>query len=72
MSKIKTAYNINNGKIAIIRALHRLNYDEISKITGYSAGTIKSWFADPDKPGYRKAPDDAYKKLHVKYSMEVE
>lgn len=70
--RIKTEYNINNAKIGIIKTLHRLNYAQISKITGYSESAAKAWLANPKGATYRKAPDDAYKRLHAKYSMEVE
>ena len=71
-NKIKTKHSINNAKILVIKSLHGLTNQDVANMTGYTKGSVSSWFNKPSSPSYRKAPDDAYRKLNSKYSMEIE
>lgn len=68
----KTEYHINNAKIAIIKALHRLSFEQVAKDTGYSSPATKGWLANPGSKGYRRAPDEAYIRLKKLYSEDPE
>ncbi|QGP57135.1 hypothetical protein PsalSR1_04624 (plasmid) [Piscirickettsia salmonis] len=72
MDKKVTEHYVLNAKIIIIKGVFNLSFKDLAEITGYSEGTIKSWFAKVGASHYRRAPDDAYKKLNSIYSTEVD
>lgn len=71
MGKLKTKHAINNAHIIVIKGLFNLTAKDISELTGYSARSINNWLGSPEFDNYRRAPDDAVKKLLSKYSTEL-
>lgn len=53
--------NQNNRQIAEWKDHYGLTLPEISKITDYSISSVKKWFVNPEKEGYKTVPDKAIK-----------
>lgn len=68
----KTKHAYFNRRIILIKGLFNLRLIDVANITGHARITVASWLCDPDKPNYRKAPEEAFKALSKIYSLEYD
>lgn len=54
-------YHENNRQIAEWKSDFGLSLPDIANITEYSLSSVKKWFINPDKEGYKSVPDKAIK-----------
>ncbi|MGJ3502168.1 hypothetical protein PsalN5692_03777 (plasmid) [Piscirickettsia salmonis] len=67
---IQTNYSLTNAQLVVIKAIHNLTTNQIAEITGHKPRTIAKWLCNPSTDNYRRAPDEAVRKLREIYSLE--